>query len=259
MRHDAIMKRFWKISLFGLGCYIVFLIVLWPATWLIPRQGASGLNFAGVSGTLWSGQVQSLVWRGFPLGQFHWRFAPATLLRGQLGAWIELRGADVSLHGLGSVAVLGHGVELRDVTIQQLAPELAQRLGLPWQLAGSIRGHINLVRWQPGAVPVLTGTWVWSQAAVRSPVAIRLGKVHIRATSIGPREDIVATFQGGDLTGTGSLILGPGQRYVLRLNISAADARVRPMLRWLSQRNAAGHWVLKRSGNLRELGSWLGI
>ncbi len=253
------MKHLWILSLFGFGCYIVFLIILWPASWLVSRQGLSGLNFTGVSGTLWSGQVQSLVWRGFPLGQVRWHFAPTTLLRGQLGAWIGLRGADVSLQGVGSGNVMGHGVELRDVDIQRLAPELAQRLGLPWQLTGSIRGHVDLVRWQPGAVPEVTGTWLWSQAAVRSPVAIRLGKVQVRATSIGLREDIKVTFHGGAVTGRGSLMLGPGQRYILRLNISSADARVHPMLRWLGQRNAAGHWVLKRSGNLRELGSWLGI
>ncbi len=253
------MKRLWILGLFGFGCYIVFLIILWPASWLVSRQGLPGLNFTGVSGTLWSGQVQSLVWRGFPLGQVRWHFAPTALLRGQLGAWIELRGADVSLQGVGSSNVMGHGVELRDVDIQRLAPELAQRLGLPWQLTGSIRGHVDLARWQLGAVPEVTGTWLWSQAAVRSPVAIRLGKVQVRATSIGPREDIEATFKGGDLTGTGSLILGPGQHYVFKLNISAADARVRPMLRWLGQSNAAGHWVFKKRGDLRGLGAWLGI
>ena len=256
---ETSMKRFWILSLFGFGCYIVFLIVLWPATWLVPRQGRSGLDFMGVSGTIWSGQVQSLVWRGFPLGQVHWRFAPTALLRGQLGAWIELRGADVLLHGVGTGNVIGHGVELRDVAIQRLAPELAQRLGLPWRLTGSIRGHVDFARWQPGAAPELTGTWLWSQAAVLSPVAIRLGKVQIRAISIGPREDIEATFQGGDLTGTGSLMLGPGQHYVFKLNIEAANVGVRSMLRSLGQSDATGHWVFKKRGDLRGLGAWLGI
>ncbi len=253
------MKRFWKHILFGFGCYMVFLFILWPASWLVPRQGLAGLYFTGVSGTVWSGQVQTLVWRGLPLGQVHWRFALGALLRGHLGAWIELHGEDVALQGVGSGNIMGHGVELRDVDIQRLAPELAQRLGLPWQLAGSIRGHIDFARWQPRAVPELTGTWLWSQAAVLSPVAFRLGKVHLRAASVGQHEDIEATFQGGDLAGTGSLILGPGWRYILKLNISTADARVQPMLRWLSQPDAAGHWVLKKRGDLQELGTWLGV
>jgi general secretion pathway protein N len=78
----------------GIGAYLAFVVASLPAgtayRWLAP----SGLQLAGVRGTLWSGQAATGAVAGVSAHDIHWQIAPWALPLGRLRGALELRLTD---------------------------------------------------------------------------------------------------------------------------------------------------------------------
>ena len=93
------MNRAFWLGLAGLLALVVFLVLRAPAL-LIERflGDAPPFRLSRSAGTIWSGEAD-IAARGQHLGRASWRFDPASLLDGAIGARWHLSGADHSLRG----------------------------------------------------------------------------------------------------------------------------------------------------------------
>ena len=75
------MKRNVLIGLVAFGCYVFFLVLQCPAAKVLGWfKLPAGLVLNGPSGSLWQGELESLVWQGKTLRKLSWRVPFTSLL-----------------------------------------------------------------------------------------------------------------------------------------------------------------------------------
>ncbi|HXS78650.1 MAG TPA: type II secretion system protein N [Gammaproteobacteria bacterium] len=75
----------------GIGLYVAFTLAMFPAgvalRWFAPED----VTFAGVAGTLWSGNAATCSVQGFTLESLRWRVRPTALVLGRVAANVEAK------------------------------------------------------------------------------------------------------------------------------------------------------------------------
>jgi hypothetical protein len=84
----------------GLGAYVAFTIATLPAGTALRWFAPSGVAFAGVGGTLWSGSAASCSIEGFTVENLRWRVRPSALFLGRVAANVEGRIPDGFVTGV---------------------------------------------------------------------------------------------------------------------------------------------------------------
>jgi len=118
----------------GIVLYLTFLAATAPAfilNWALARFSANPISIIDIQGTLWSGEaIQASL--ALPTGQafaferIRWRFAPLRLLRGELGARIEARGAGLQVDGTVGRSLFGKTIHLTNFNGSVPASTLTQ-------------------------------------------------------------------------------------------------------------------------------------
>lgn len=223
------MKRMQRTLLFtGLAAFSLSLLLLIPATTVLPLLTKSGAITSGLSGTIWSGSARTLSAGPLRFDQLRWQFEPWRLLRGELGAHIEARLPDGFFSGHVSRS-LGGRLVIRDIEaaapLQVLSPGMASLTGNS-QL--SIR--MQQIAWLDGWVETAIGTLQLSQVVL--PIPVLAGRT--------PPGNYVLSFDseslaagtplsgkvadgGGPLEISGVLNLSPPRNYELSATVKARD------------------------------------
>lgn len=209
----------------GLGVYLAFAAVRFPAAvayrWFAPES----LSLASVEGTIWRGSAAFGGFEGMAFSDLRWRLLPVDLLRGRVGITAELRLADGFLRG--RLTASGHRLEIRDL---RAATGLAGFRD--WLSLGTARGRVNAMlqslelvdNWPVSALGTLRIEDLAMPPIVpmNGVTSIPLGNF---SAEFAPTQDpgIVAVLsdQGGPLELTGRLTLSPAHEYVL-------DTRIKP-------------------------------
>lgn len=129
-----------------------------PAQVLAGQMARLGFESAAFSGTVWNGHARGLSWRSAPLGDLRWSFAPGDLLRGRLGATLELSRTDGSATTHASV---GPGGELRLTDTRATLPVgmlSALPIGTPPNWRGRLSGQFDEIVLAGGWPTTLRGT-----------------------------------------------------------------------------------------------------
>ncbi|PIE00622.1 MAG: hypothetical protein CSA79_02930 [Thiothrix nivea] len=174
------MKKqlFWTFA--GLSSFAVSLITLTPLP-MVAQQLAKrnpGLEFAGVSGSLWQGQVQRLTTPKMVVNDLSWTFAPKKLLTGYLAADMEAKVRTVQLRGQCGISVMQNlhcsplHAELDAANMGQLTPQGTQ---LPVTLEGTMIANLDDITWDRQQIPVANGRLLWDDGKIAKPVQMDLG------------------------------------------------------------------------------------
>lgn len=81
----------WSWLALGVGAYLAFTLVTFPATTAVRWFAPPGVAVAGVEGTLWSGGASSCSVGGFRAETVRWRIRPWALLLGRVAGTLEAR------------------------------------------------------------------------------------------------------------------------------------------------------------------------
>jgi general secretion pathway protein N len=216
-------NRWWPLAL-GVGAYLAFLIVSFPAStafaWFVPEQ----VQLAGVEGTLWSGRAAAVSVERFALQDVRWRTSPWPLFTGRLSANVEARLPDgfVNTH----VTASRSRVRLSDARLAVSLPTLQGLFPL-----GGTRGQatanlstVELVDgWPTAAIGELRLAKLEVPSFQRGAQPIALGDYLVKFEPPAGGQGIAATFNdtGGALEVSGTAALQPTHAYVL-------DAFVKP-------------------------------
>lgn len=153
----AARRPFWLIAL-GLAAALLFALALLPAQFIAGRLAPLGLEAGNVSGTVWNGRIAALAWRGVPVGELRWQARPLAVLRGRLGAHLQLIRTDGQLETDAYVG-LGGRIELRDLNGElPIEAFAAFPSGLPKNWRGRLRGQVAELELSAGLPTAARGT-----------------------------------------------------------------------------------------------------
>lgn len=169
------MKQYWKLGLVGIVGYLLFLLYLMPASWVlklvpIPPQ----LQLVGVSGTLWHGSVRQLSYQQLVFNDLDWQIKPLALLTFRLNARLTSGSLQQTEQPyLQAKLVLSpsslhvHSALLR-LPVATLLPVLS--LPLPVAASGELILDVANMQLHQGTCQQLRGTASWLEARLQPPV-----------------------------------------------------------------------------------------
>lgn len=245
------MKR-WHLFAFGLGIYLLDLMVTAPATWadaMLQNVSGGRLQLADARGSLWSGSGQLLILDAAgrigvarPLA---WRWRPAALLRARLVCDVdfgaESRSFPVTLSW--SRIELAHAdITLPAVTLGYVAPKLASL-----ELSGEV--HLQVQDLAIGRHNVrgdATLQWIDAGSAL-SPVS-PLGDYQLRLAGAGDGGRVTLTTLKGplQLRGQGSWAAGSAPTFAVNAIVPPEyRQRLEPFLRLIAVKQVDGSFAMQ--------------
>jgi len=245
------MKR-WHLFAFGLGIYLLALLVTAPATWadaMLQNVSSGRLQLADARGSLWSGSGQLLVRDvaghigvARPVA---WRLRPAALLRARWVCDVDFgapsRSFPVTLSW--SRIELAHAdIALPAVTLGYVAPKLASL-----ELIGDVQLQIaDLVIGRHSLRGDATLQWRDAGSAL-SPVS-PLGDYQLRLAGAGNGGRVTLTTLKGPLQlhGRGSWAEGSTPAFAVNAIVSPEyRQRLEPFLRLIAVKQVDGSFAMQ--------------
>jgi hypothetical protein len=147
------VKRGFWIGALAVLVFALVLLIRFPARWLSSAL-PDAVRCERPGGSLWRGSCAALIVDNRPFGRLSWQLFPTRLLRGALGARIDLQGeasvsADID-------ATLAGAVTARAVRLQApLDPRVLP--GVPAGLTGTAAADLPAVRYESGHIASVQG------------------------------------------------------------------------------------------------------
>ena len=159
------MKRLLSLLLIGIVTFAVCAAVLAPASLLrFAIRDAHPLTLGALTGTLWHGSGD-LGFDGTPLGRLNWSFAPALLLKGQMGFAVDLHGDGLDAAGTIGAAPAEATAQLHGMIDAALLKEPLARYAI--EVPGSLTVEDLAVTHRYGSrLPTLHGNLKWSGGTI---------------------------------------------------------------------------------------------
>ncbi len=135
------MKRLWPLIALGVGAFILFAVVTFPASIVMGWLDSSGVHAGGVSGTIWNGRAQVLQVEGANIGSVEWKLHALPLLTAHANADVKVTRIDGFAQTQLSVGPTG------TMTFKSLAASLPLSAlpanVLPGGWAGTVNGRFS--------------------------------------------------------------------------------------------------------------------
>lgn len=254
--------RFVGLCLLGLFCYLITMVVLFPAAPVVdrikPQLGPVALE--GVNGKLYKGVIDRVRSTDdlLPLEfqNVSWRLAPGALPKGT-GANFGFDGYGGSGEGL--ITRLWNGdISVTDFTFDLQAKQLEPLLPVPIaSFSGTLSGNISKVLLVNQLLRHFEGTLDWQDAVLESPIPTTLGNVSVVIEPSGEQSHLITLgASGGDVLMEGSVTLalsGDFAADVLFTPTGSASAQVRGGLAQMGRADAQGRVRFQRQGNVNRL------
>lgn len=244
-----------KRGLAVIAIFITFVVATAPAAivyWLVPGQAGISLGYA--SGTLWSGKIDKLVYKGVSAGPLRWQLQPWSLFGGEVSANVQLgkRGSDIRGQGVvgwSNAGAFSDGLELR------LPAELLDqvfRLPMGIKTSGQLTLALNEARQGAPWCQSLDGHFVVEQGLVASRFArVPIDRLEMDLACLEGDLSMVLVPETNSLGLDVTAILGDKKRISLNGYIDNSPAQpkeLRPLLKFLGKPDASGRFPLKYNG-----------
>jgi hypothetical protein len=251
------MKSVLRYGLLGLLAFLLFLVLLAPAT-LITESLAKrlpGFSVQTVEGTATDGVTSGLSWRGVRVDRLVWNWRPLALFTGWLEFHLKIDDPEIRL--VGKVAVNpSRQVRFRDFTGRLRLAELVMLAGQPkLPLQGVVEFDLRDLRLNPAGRPqAADGVAHLLNLRVMLGQPLTLGDFTAQLKPADP-EGVQGVVQdnNGPLALEGAFSLMPDGRY--RFNGQAAvrdpnNQALRQAMNLLGPPGSDGRWALSLSGVL---------
>ena len=256
------MKPWLKYIVLGFVCYLLFLVVKFPASsaYSFARESLLEqkvpIKLYGLNGSVWQGSADVMIYDGKRFDAVAWEFHPMDLLTANLTLSVRLKGEDLALKGRVSQSFFGE-TRLQNVQANVSAMELLALLKIPAvKLDGKFSLNVPLMT-VTGKVPTyIQGKLLWSDAESKFPQKLSLGDLYANL-STGDDGKITATLGdgGGPLELSGNLELDKNGKYDLKGLFAAREGRKSTLgrsLGFVGRYDSTGKIPFNQSGNVSE-------
>ena len=256
------MKKQLSWALAGLGSFAVSLAVMAPLPVIAQQllRFSPDTQLAGVSGTLWKGQIQRVTTPQTQLDNLSWTIAPLALLRGYLAADLETSvQSAIEVKGQCGISLLNN---LRCAPLQanmaanDLPNLLPNHLRAPG-LDGSFNAMLDDISWDRKGLPLANGDVVWNEAGVQQPVKMELGGQYrakiLTSDKAGEALNINLQSQDAAIVLSGTIGVEADGRYQADIFLKPAgdaDPSFGDVLGMIAPIQADGGIKLKQNGQL---------
>lgn len=166
--------KYWKLALVALLAYLLFMLYLLPAAWLVHWAGLpAGVQLGQVQGTLWRGSATVAQYQNVQLQQLRWRFNGWSLLR--LVPEINITAGSIGERDqpyvTADLAYSFSGMTMQQALVRLPVSQLLPLLELPLPVAATGELMIEVQDFQQGQpwCNSLTGNASWLDARLQSP------------------------------------------------------------------------------------------
>ena len=174
------MKAWMKWLVSGIAVYLVLLVATFPANQLIGRLTLpQNLEIEGVSGTIWQGNAQRIVFDGIAIDNADWQLSFIPLLWGSVSVDVEAGNRrdkeEISINGSIDLSVLNPDYFAAEQLNVFLPADLLMSylpLPIPVQAEGRLRVNFNEIEFD-SQCQVIDGNGQWLNARVpgsRGPI-----------------------------------------------------------------------------------------
>jgi general secretion pathway protein N len=250
-------RAFWAYLSLLVLTYALFLLMLLPATYLLPSNPTNDTFSANqVQGTIWQGRAERIKWRSLSATQVQWHFKPWALFRGVWEYQIHLRldGAPVT----GYVGKKLNGAwHLHDVTAKlalQKMSGVTEYLATfsPFSLRGDLTVELEDVLWADQWLQSIQGRLLLKDLQIDE-----LSALGNWAGQISQENDkLILTFnpRSRRIQGDGRWVLAADRRWNLIMRLKPGRQADDTLVTWFSLLgvpDAEGYYPIQQSGRLR--------
>lgn len=195
-----------KLIIIGVISYLLFTVLLTPASWwlkLVPLPAQ--LQFGGVSGTLWHGNIAGVQYQNLQLTDVQWQLNGWQLFTGKLQ--FALQSGSVKNpqqpYFKGNASYGFNGAALTDGLIKLPVTQLIPMLPLPLPVQASGELVLDIPSFQQGQprCDVLKGNASWQDARLQTPTGTWLELQNLFGELACDNGTIVLTTDGANLLG----------------------------------------------------------
>lgn len=255
-----IEKRYYILT--AVISYLFFMVSSLPASKLISLAKENRLITAelyGVYGSLWNGGAEQLnIPKQLPVKNLQWSFNPASLLVAKISS--EISGNIKDQNFIGSISVNAFGtVEANDVRARIESPVMQELINMPLgELGGIFNLNIESLILNDAPIPNINASLKWNNAKLTLTETVDLGNINI-VVKPDNENQLTATISNkqGQLSLDGTASVDDKKLYSLDLRITPeanASSSITQSLSMFSRRQTDGSYLIKRKGNLRDLG-----
>lgn len=247
------MRRPLLLTALGLLLFLIFAVVLWPATiavsWLVP----GGASLAGVTGTVWEGSASHVRIGIVDVGSLRWDARPASFLLGR-PSW-DLKAERPDGFVSGNVILRGAtDVQAVDLKIAATLRSLSSWINLAGT-DGNLSVAISELRLESGQLTRFGGLAVIDSVKPMGLKDVDLGSIEIDipADQSGPFQGVVRALDGPLLIEQGRIDLQPDGRFVVDGLVAAkpdAPQEIVQGLQFLGQEDSRGFRRFSQQGSL---------
>jgi general secretion pathway protein N len=213
------MKRprhfLWPLVALGIGAFVIFALITFPASVVLSRLGSAGVSAGGVSGSIWNGRAQVLQVHGTTIGSVEWRLHFLPLLTAHARADVKVTRIDGFANTQLSVAP-GGTIALKALTASLPLSALPANVA-PGGWTGTLNAkfaQLSLANGWPthvdGSIDLVDVTGPARQPANMGSYRITFDPATASAESL---QGAVADTGGGPLQIAGTLQLNPDHSY----------------------------------------------
>ena len=233
------MRSVLSTIVFVVVILVVTLIYKLPAKFIYQQfPNVSSVELTGISGSIWSGHIDSINTPQLTLGSLSWQLSAWALLIGDVDVQWKLE--DPALQLQGEISLSGEELNLININGYIDLVELGTRL--PAQailLAGVVSLDIPQVEFKQSELINITGLVKWESAQLLSPANIEFGD--FKASLSNSSSKLLASLSdtGGPVSLGGVFSLSPQGLYDYTLEIAVRDTSVPGLLDGFNQ---LGHY-----------------
>jgi general secretion pathway protein N len=247
-----------RLIILGVVCYVVFLFITLPASFLtsyiLPSmQAAQTIKLQSVGGNIWNGYAANARVGSFNLGKLNWDLSAWSLLVGDIDLNLKFQNEDT--RGTGDVTLgLGGATQASDVELTFPAEALQPLIyGFPISISGNFRGTIKELKYVENETLNANGRIVWQSAALRVPQNIELGDflVTLSPQNTGTKIKITDENQGPVKAEINIKVDGKG-KYNLNGWLQARDQsqqHITEALRLIGKSDSTGRYWIAYNGS----------
>ena len=229
------MRSGWSATAFVIFIIVVTLVYKLPAKFIYQQfSNTSSVELVGISGSIWSGHIDSITTPQLTLGQLRWQLSALALLVGDVDVQWKLEDSALQLQG--KVSLSGEELSLLDIKGHIDLVELGTRLpARDVLLAGVINLDIPQVEFKHSELINIMGLVKWQSAQLLSPANIEFGDFK---ADLSNRSGILLanlSDTGGPVSLAGDFKLSPLGKYDFTLEIAVRDTSVPGLLEGFNQ------------------------
>ena len=229
------MRSVWGATAFVIFIIVITLIYKLPAKFIYQKfSNVSSVELVGISGSIWSGRIDSITTPQLTLNQLSWQLSALPLLVGDVDVQWKLE--DPALQLQGKVSLSGEEFSLIDIKGYIDLVELGTRL--PAQnilLAGVINLDIPQAEFKQSELINMTGLVKWKSAQLLSPENIEFGNFKADLSNSSGKLLASLSDTGGPVSLGGVFSLSSRGKYDYTLEIAVRDTSVPGLLDGFNQ------------------------